>query len=204
MAREEQQDVRQRIEDAVFGLMKTIDIPDIRIEQVVKLASTSRSTFYRYFRSVDAVVKKFEDALLENMQGINDLALKGRFGTSELVPTHSMIARMELLRHNRDKVIVLNGPHGDPAFVRKATVFMHSYFRERIKDVEGDALSKDFYLSFVIAGHHNLIQYWLEELPEIEPETVAALLNRLYYAPFFVDDNIHIKTPRLSSAKRNT
>ena len=60
MAREEQQDVRQRIEDAVFGLMKTIDIPDIRIEQVVKLASTSRSTFYRYFRSVDAVVKNLK------------------------------------------------------------------------------------------------------------------------------------------------
>ena len=47
MAREEQQDVRQRIEDAVFELMKTADIPDIRTAQVVKLAGTSRSSFYR-------------------------------------------------------------------------------------------------------------------------------------------------------------
>ena len=52
MAREEQQDVRQRIEDAVFGLMKTIDIPDIRIEQVVKLASTSRSALTQSLKNL--------------------------------------------------------------------------------------------------------------------------------------------------------
>lgn len=183
--KDKRQDVVDRIEDAVFELMLTTDIPEIKIHDVARLAQTSRSTFYRYFDSVDAVVKSFETNLLENMRGINDLALKVRLSKSELAPSHSMIARMELLQANRQKVVALNGPHGDPAFVHKATVFMHNYFRDRVKDVESDELSLDLYLSFVIAGHHNLIQYWLEEHPELEPETIAAALNRLYYAPLF-------------------
>lgn len=37
--------VDARIEDAVFTLMETTDIPDIRVADVVRLAGISRSTF---------------------------------------------------------------------------------------------------------------------------------------------------------------
>ena len=40
----------------------------------------------------------------------------------------------------------------------------------------------------MIAGHNNLIQYWLEKRPEIPPTEVAAMLNRLYYSSLFIDD----------------
>ncbi len=65
--------VDQRIENAVFKLMETTDIPDIRVADVLSLAKVSRSTFYRHFESVDAVVKTFEADLLNNMRHINEL-----------------------------------------------------------------------------------------------------------------------------------
>lgn len=180
--------VDERIEDAVFALMETTDIPDIHVADVTRAAKVSRSTFYRHFESVDAVVKAFEADLLDNMRDINNFALKARFGQSELDPTASMIRRMELLRERRDKVVALNGPHGDPQFVHKATVLMHDHFRERLGEVEGSEANRDLYLAFALAGHHNLIQYWLEERPELSPRTIAAVLNRLFYAPFFLDE----------------
>ena len=64
-----------------------------------------------------------------------------------------MIRRMELLYERRDKVVALNGPHGDPQFVHKATVLMHEHFRERLADVPGSAEDRDLYLAFAIAGH---------------------------------------------------
>ena len=179
--------VDERIEDAVFSLMDTTDIPDIRVADVTRLAGISRSTFYRRFSSVDEVVKAFETDLLANMHDINNYALKARFGQSELDPTPTMIRRMELLHERRDKVVALNGPHGDPQFVHKATVLMHEHFRERLADVPGSAEDRDLYLAFAIAGHHNLIQYWLEKRPDLPPEVVAGALNRLLYAPFFLD-----------------
>ena len=129
--------VDERIEDAVFSLMSTTDIPEIHVGDVARTAGISRSTFYRHFDSVDDVVKGFETDLLANMHDINNYALKGRFGQSELDPTPTMIRRMELLAERRDKVVALNGPHGDPQFVHKATVLMHDHFRDRLADVEG-------------------------------------------------------------------
>lgn len=188
--------VDERIEDAVFSLMSTTDIPEIRVGDVARAAGISRSTFYRHFDSVDDVVKGFETDLLANMHDINSYALKGRFGQAELDPTPTMIRRMELLAERRDKVVALNGPHGDPQFVHKATVLMHDHFRDRLADVEGSGDYRDFYLAFVLAGHHNVIQYWLEKRPDVEPEVVAGVLNRLFYAPFFLDNATARKSAR--------
>ena len=187
--------VDARIEDSVFSLMETTDISDIRMADVIRRAGVSRSTFYRHFNSVDDVVKAFETDLLANMHSINSYALKARFGQSELDPTPTMIRRMELLAERRDKVVALNGPHGDPQFVHKATILMHDHFRERLSEVEGPETYRDFYLAFALAGHHNVIQYWLEKRPDVPPEVVAGVLNRLFYAPFFLDETNALREP---------
>lgn len=180
-------DVELRIEDAVFDLMRSTPVPQIKVRDVARAAGVSRSTFYRHYRDVDDVVKRFEQGILDNMRAVNKDALNVRFGKSEIDPTPAMIRRTHILHDNRDKIVALNGPNGDPTFVHKATVFMHDYFRKRLRDVPGNDVERDLYLSFVLAGHNNLVEYWLEEHPEIAPERIAAVLNRLYYAPFFLD-----------------
>ena len=77
-------DISARIEDAVFELMGTTPVQAIKVTDVLRLAHTSKSTFYRCYRSVDDVVKRFEDDLLQNMQDINDVALEARFGDAQL------------------------------------------------------------------------------------------------------------------------
>lgn len=56
-----QNDIASRIEDAVFELMATTPVQSIKVAEVLHLAHTSKSTFYRCYRSVDDVVKRFED-----------------------------------------------------------------------------------------------------------------------------------------------
>lgn len=196
MGFESKDGVDNEITHAVFQLMKTTDIPRIRVADVLRLAGVSRSTFYRHFESVDDVVKVFEDDLLDNMRAINNVALKARFSDAELEPTATMVSRMEVLESRREEVVALNGPHGDPTFTHKATIFMHNYLSERISEVLGQSDELELYLAFVLAGHHNLVQYWLEKRPDIEPRVVAATLNRLYYAPFFVNEETISSMPR--------
>ncbi len=109
-----QNDIASRIEDAVFELMATTPVQSIKVAEVLRPAHTSKSTFYRCYRSVDDVVKRFEDELLQNMQDINDVALRARFGDAQLDPTPTMIKRMEILKANRSKVLALNSDNGDP------------------------------------------------------------------------------------------
>lgn len=181
-------DTRMRILKAVFHAMQATDIPRITVEEVTRYAGISRSTFYRYFDSVDAVVKDFEDYLLRVMRDINDSALKVRFTAAELEPTASMITRMETLYNYRDEVIALNGPNGDPQFPHKVTSFMYDYLRERIRTVPGDKRYRDMYLMFVIHGHNAFVEYWLEHRTDVQPRIAAAMLCRLYYSPFFLDE----------------
>ncbi len=185
----EPDEVEVRITNEVFRIMQDVDIPKIKVADVVRAAGVSRSTFYRHFDSVDDVVKRFEDGILENMAFINRHALNLRFGPAELDPTPAMVQRMNTLIEHREQILALNGPHGDPQFIHKATVFMHDYLRERLSDLNSDRDFMDLYLAFAIAGHHNLIQYWLEVRPELEPRYVAAVLNRVYYAAFFLDED---------------
>lgn len=185
-----------RITDAVFELMATTDIPDIKVVDVIRHSKVSKSTFYRHFSSVDDVVKQFENEILEGMGEINEVALKARFNDSELDPTPTMIRCMEILREHRDKIVSLNGPHGDPVFTHKATIFMHDHFRKRLGSLPCGEDTWDLYLSFAIAGHHNLIQYWLEERPDLEPVVVATALNRFLYAPFFLEQESERLRPR--------
>lgn len=178
-----QNDIASRIEDAVFELMGTTPVQAIKVTDVLRLAHTSKSTFYRCYRSVDDVVKRFEDDLLHNMQEINDVALEARFGDAQLDPTPTMIKRMEILQRNRSKVLALNSENGDPVFTHKATVFMHEYFRDRLRSTFSDETDLDLYLAFALAGHHNLIQYWLEVRPDLEaaplpPRSIACSMRR--------------------------
>ncbi len=105
------------------------------------------------------------------MQDINDVALEARFGDAQLDPTPTMIKRMEILKANRSKVLALNSDNGDPVFAHKATIFMHDYFRNRLRSTFSDETDLDLYLAFALAGHHNLIQYWLEARPDLEART---------------------------------
>lgn len=197
-----QNDIASRIEDAVFELMATTPVQSIKVAEVLRLAHTSKSTFYRCYHSVDDVVKRFEDELLQNMQDINDVALEARFGDAQLDPTPTMIKRMEILKANRSKVLALNSDNGDPVFAHKATIFMHDYFRNRLRSTFSDETGLDLYLAFALAGYHNLIQYWLEARPDLEARTVAAALNRMFYAPLFVDDASRHWHPRIPDFER--
>ena len=190
-------DISARIEDAVFELMGTTPVQAIKVTDVLRLAHTSKSTFYRCYRSVDDVVKRFEDDLLHNVQEINDVALEARFGDAQLDPTPTMIKRMEILQRNRSKVLALNSENGNPVFTHKATIFMHEYFRDRLRSTFSDETDLDLYLAFALAGHHNLVQYWLEVRPDLEARTVAAALNRMFYAPLCVDDASRHWHPRI-------
>ena len=40
-----------------------------------------------------------------------------------------------------------------------------------------------------------MIQYWLEKRPDVPPEVVAGVLNRLFYAPFFLDETNALREP---------
>lgn len=186
----ERSELEGRITHAVFAAMRTTDITRISVASVVAAAGTSRSTFYRYYESVEDVVRRFELDLLDTMRAINRLALKADHHEISTGVSQSIIARMEVLQSQRDYIVALNSCHGDPQFVYKATVLMTDYFREKLKGRASFTRNADLYAAFIVAGHNRLIEYWLEHRPDISPEEIGAMLNKLFYA-VIASDELH-------------
>ena len=74
--------------------------------------------------------------------------------------------------------------------------YLYRFVAQTFNVLLGQSDELELYLAFVLAGHHNLVQYWLEKRPDIEPRVVAATLNRLYYAPFFLNEKMISSMPR--------
>lgn len=181
-------DTRERIYDAIFSLMETTPAARISAEAAARAAGISRSSFYRYFSSVNDAVKDYEEELLAVLSRINELSLRVRFSSLDAHATSSLIEAFEVVEGNRSRICALNGPNGDPAFERKIEVMVERTLRERIPD-ELKARFSDFgtFVSFAVAGHNAAVNHWLRERPGVGFEEFAADISRLMYAPLFYE-----------------
>lgn len=175
-------DTRRAICDAVVDLLLEVDYDHITVSQVSEMAHVSRTTFYRYFSSVYEAVEHIGNEILGVMENANRLGLMTRLGKASTDVTPTLVMRLETLRANRLACLALLGPHGSPDFRIKVGKIMSSYF---LKKLEGSGLSveeRDLYLHFLVDGHNSLIRNWLHDHPDMTPEQVGALLNRLFYS----------------------
>ena len=186
MARSRGNDTKRAIVDALFRVVGDKPVDKVSVDDVAREAGISRSTFYRYFSSVNDVIKSFEESLLDSLKSINDLSNYVRVSQADVEASAPVIAAMRVLRDNCDKVLALNGPNGDPSFMRKVDVMLWDSLLKRLKGREGEFSDFDIYLTYAIKGHDAAIDYWLRERPDIPPEEFAKDINRLLNAPFFM------------------
>lgn len=175
-------DTVSSIFNALSALMLHTDYDKISVRDVTREACVSRSTFYRYFTSIDDCLEALEDKYLDAMHDINRIGLLTGIeqGSCGLTPT--LVMRLEVLQRDATTALALLGPHANPRFKEKEVALMGAYFRSKIKESKLSAEETDLYLSFVINGHNGVIRRWLAEYPDLDAKVVAGLLNRLFYA----------------------
>lgn len=162
------------IRTTVVELMETTDIPDITVTAVCKRSNLSRTTFYRYYPSVDAVVKEMGDDLLASIRRTQEIdrrtqGLGGmrKTGTSDLI-------RAQILYEYGPFIRVVTGVHGDPSFAYKAVAVIRERLQEEVGSLGLSQLDQDVLVEFMLAGFFRCINYWLAEHPDITPEEAYA------------------------------
>lgn len=160
------------IRATVVELMETTDIPEITVTAVCKRSNLSRTTFYRYYPSVDAVVKEMGDDLLASIRRTHEIDRRTSVMGALRKTGPSDLIRAQILAEYAPFIRVVTGIHGDPSFAHKAV----SVIRERLKEeISGSGLNRrdqEVLTEFMLAGLFRCINYWLAEHPEITPEEV--------------------------------
>ena len=184
------EDTKKRIYDAIFDLMAQTPVDKIPVDAVACAAGISRSSFYRYFSSVNDAVKEYEDGLVAVLTRINDLSLKIRFTALDAEGTHSLVEAFTVVSENREKIRALNGANGDPAFQRKVDRIIERTLREHVPDrLKSRVGDYDLYVAYSVAGHNAAVNRWLVEASDLNPIGFAADLSRMLYAPLLLGEN---------------
>lgn len=178
---------RALICDAVTTVMLEKDAVRITVRDVCEAASVSRTTFYRYYDSVGDAIEEVEDYYLKAIADINRIGLMTHLGRESDKLSTTMVMRLELLHSNRKDTLALNGPHGPAGFGARVDALMRDYYATKLQGTGLSRQERELYLAFITGGHARVLLSWLRDYPEVSPERMAAILNRMFYAPLLRD-----------------
>lgn len=176
---------KRRIKGGLLDLMKTTDADKVSAAELARTAQVSRATFYRYFDSVDAVLRELTDEFLEGMRDRHRYFIPTPIDFKNLdAPQEIFVSIARYLLENKAVFLGMTGPHGDGRFVQR----WHALFKEfNYGKLVYEGLAKndlDIYMEFALAGNDAVIRYWMTEKPEITPEEGAPIIQRILFGPF--------------------
>jgi len=170
-------------------MMNTTAFTDIKATSLARAAGVSRATFYRYFTSVDEVLKELETEFLERLRDINRYTVSTRLNKADLSQVIDSYDRLfEFIHENRDFYLAIHSPHGDPQFRYREHQLIREIYLAKLMYDGFDVSSKplDLSVTFALAGHDALVEHWLRSRPDIPPHEIISLIQRLMFGIFLL------------------
>lgn len=178
-------ETKLKIQNALLELMRSIDSDRIAVVDVAREAEISRATFYRYYSSVDDVLREMEDEFLEGMRDCSRYYISSPFDANCFdEPNPSFVAISEYVYQRRKFYLAITSPHGDSRFVYGFKKCIREFYCGKLA-YEGLARKDlDVYMEFALAGNVEVLRYWLKNRPDISAAEIALIAQRSLYGPF--------------------
>ena len=170
---------RRALKEALIEKLKDKPIQEITVREIADEIDINRGTFYQHYRDIYDMLSQIESELFGEFGEL--LYNSDKHHTHDIMST--FIGFVTLLKENRDLVLVLLGPNGDPAFVDRVKEMVREHVIDAWMRVNSSDMIQyfDYYYEFVVAGCIGLFQKWLatgaKESPEKLAQMVDAILN---------------------------
>lgn len=126
---------KSSIRNAFIELYKTQSIDKITIDMICQKSYVSRSTFYKYYRNIDAVVSEIEDEVRQEMIRINnDYNYQSIFDIDENYPSPNFVEMFRCVLRYKDFFIGAYSSHGNPSFYSRSKKMTSSFLKDHIRN----------------------------------------------------------------------
>ncbi|MCD8126944.1 MAG: TetR/AcrR family transcriptional regulator [Clostridiales bacterium] len=132
---------REAFIDAFFQLAKGKSINRITIRETTSLAGYNRTTFYRYFEDVYALVEYAEDEFLQ----MTRKTAEDRYGKMPLGERQFFETIISCCHQNKDRVSILMSEQNRAHFMRKAKDNVGAYLNWNGSDTPKKRIIRDVY-----------------------------------------------------------
>ena len=157
--------VADDITDALFELLKTKNLADISTTEIIKKAGVCRSSFYRNFYLPEDVVRRYGEAMFDEIDRTIPIAQEGMREHILAVNSYFWTQRERLaLLEKRELFYLLEGP-----------IMEHCMYQIRRLGVQNKRYQAEFYAGATT----QLIRAWIHNGFRESPQEIAELTFEL-------------------------
>lgn len=169
----------EAIYDAFFLLLKEKELNKITVSDIIKKAGVVRSTFYRHYENVPALVTAIEDktihdifSLMETFHPKNDRDMCQSFFLTicDYTQTNPFLANL------------LRSPRGDK-FFEKSITMLHRYVAMVTQDADATRHSREevsYMIACTIGSTIGVLHKWSRENFQTPADVIAGILTQAF------------------------
>ena len=179
---------QQKIKEAFVQIINEKGIERITVKDITDLAHINRSTFYKHFHDKDALIKYYEQMILDNLLNyfLKDI---------ELYPDKPNIYRVvKQVINYVDQEFALSkallGPNGDPNFEKKIYKILIAAINDDVLRLSlnhklNPLIPNEYIYEIIIAPLIAIIKHWLaKEEPESPEEIFNIIMKMRFLSPY--------------------
>ncbi len=177
---------KMRIQKQLIELMKSQSIHTIKVNNLTNSLGIGRSTFYLYYNSIFSVLQDIEDEFFDELQTIATTFWSYPPNSHYLNEPHPIILKvMIFLKSKKDIGKVLWGPYGDHTFrIRCRKMIKNAFYPKHIFPPSENNSNTIYEAAFVIGGHLELVNCWMDNDCSLPPEELTLLIYKLMYSNY--------------------
>ena len=190
---------KNAIRNAFIELYKKWSIDKITIDMICKKAYLSRSTFYKNYKNIDALVKEIENEVREDMTRINeDYNYQSIFDVNENYPSPNFMEMFRCVLKHKDFFMGAYSDHGNPSFYSRSKKMITQFLKEHIlmhePDVEHIDLICDICSDYIMNCCKMIIKYEKELSPKgLSIEVKKYIIDFVNHEELYIDGVIKNK-----------
>ncbi len=182
----------KKIKDSFMEIFKVKDYNQITVREICLKANIHRGTFYRYYQSIDDLLRTIENELIDIIESTQRISIKKNttYSLKEIrnLLKESLITQYKNEYEIRDYLVTLLGPNGDLYFINQFEKRIEQAIRE-FSQILFEQKNREYLIHYLSGGIVRTAMHWLS-YPDISVEALAELFTTMICdCPYIKSEN---------------
>ncbi|MCD8353913.1 MAG: TetR/AcrR family transcriptional regulator [Clostridiales bacterium] len=174
---------REAFVTAFFRLAKIKNIHQITVREITNLAGYNRTTFYRYFEDIYALIEYEEDKILQNTR----IVLEEQYGSTAIGERQFFETVIQCFQENKERVSILLSEQNRSHFLRRIEENIANHLQRFGSDNPKKRVVRDIYFY----GIFHAISVNLQSRNALSDEDLLDIIQKLFdnwYRPQMMEE----------------
>lgn len=148
--------------EAFWSIYKVKPLPKITVKEITDKAGYNRGTFYTYFSDINEIQALLKEQLIPTKDILLSPLMQLDKTSNNVFDT--LDRTNEYIKEHSEKIAVLIGPEGDPAFVHEFKMRIRKIIMDYIHELKIKEPEKiEYLIEYQISALIGVFQLWLEK-----------------------------------------